>query len=238
MPRPAGARPRPAVPRPIASPGPSPSTGSPSAIPTPTSTSLHDVNLAFAAGSTVALVGENGAGKTTLIKLLTKMYAPTAGSIGIDGADLAGIATADWRQRTTATFQDLVRFELTAGETVGIGDLPRIDDVEAIDTALDRASATDVVGTLREGLSTRLGRSFAGGQELSGGQWQKLALARGMMRETPLLVVLDEPTASLDAMTEHALFERYASAAKRAGPATAPSPSSSRTASRPSASPT
>ena len=177
---------------------------------------LTDVCLTLPAGATVALVGENGAGKTTLIKLLTRMYLPTTGAITIDGVDLQDLEAADWRGHVTATFQDFVRFELLAREAVGIGDLPNIDDADAISRALERANATDVEAVLADGLMTRLGRSFPGGQELSGGQWQKLALARGMMRNQPLLVVLDEPTASLDPQTEHALFERYAQAARRA----------------------
>ena len=181
---------------------------------------LQDVNLRIPAGSSVAIVGENGAGKTTLVKLLTRMYRPTAGTITIDGVDLNQVDTAVWRERVAATFQDFVRYELMAAGTVGVGDVPRYDDMDAITVALERAAATEVVATLPDGLDTKLGRSFKGGQELSGGQWQKLALGRGMMRDTPLLVVLDEPTASLDAMTEHALFERYADAARRLGTTT------------------
>jgi ATP-binding cassette subfamily B protein len=178
---------------------------------------LEDVNLTLPAGASIAVVGENGAGKTTLVKLLTRMYRPTEGIITVDGVNLDDIDTEAWRARVASTFQDFVRYELMAGGTVGVGDVPRYDDVNAITTALDRAAATEVVATLPDGLETKLGRSFKGGQELSGGQWQKLALGRGMMRDTPLLVVLDEPTASLDAMTEHALFERYADAARRLG---------------------
>ncbi len=175
-------------------------------------TVLDGIDLDLPAGSAVALVGENGAGKTTLVKLLTGMYQPAAGQVLIDGVPLDGIDTASWRERTAATFQDFVRFELIAGQTVGIGDLPRIDDMPALGQALQRADATAVAQALPEGLATPLGRSFTGGQELSGGQWQRLALARGMMRDAPLLLVLDEPTASLDAITEAALFERYLAA--------------------------
>jgi ATP-binding cassette, subfamily B, bacterial len=170
---------------------------------------LDRIDLELPAGSAVALVGENGAGKTTLVKLLTGMYQPTEGQVLVDGVPLADIDLAAWRQRTAAAFQDFMRFELPAGETVGLGDLPRIDDAAALDQALDRADALAVVSALPDGLGTRLGRSFAGGQELSGGQWQRLALARGMMRDAPLLLILDEPTASLDAIAEAALFERY-----------------------------
>jgi ATP-binding cassette, subfamily B, bacterial len=177
---------------------------------------LKGVDLHLPAGSAVALVGENGAGKTTLVKLLTGMYRPTAGEVLVDGEPLAGIDLAAWRERTSAAFQDFVRYELLAGETVGVGDLPRLDHEPALGRALHRADAAAVADGLPDGLATRLGRSFAGGQELSGGQWQRLALARGMMREEPLLLILDEPTASLDALTEAALFERYLAARKLA----------------------
>jgi ATP-binding cassette subfamily B protein len=173
---------------------------------------LDGVDLHLPAGTAVALVGENGAGKTTLVKLLTGMYQPTAGQVLLDGVPLAGLDLAAWRERTAATFQDFVRFELLAAEAVGVGDLPRMSEPAALQSALERADATAVAASLPEGLDTRLGRSFTGGQELSGGQWQRLALARGMMRDLPLLLILDEPTASLDAITEAALFERYLSA--------------------------
>lgn len=175
------------------------------------------MNLDLPAGASVAIVGENGAGKTTLVKLLTRMYTPTSGTITIDGTPLSEIDPTVWRSRLAATFQDYVRYELTVAGTVGVGDIDRYDDVAAVNVAIDRAAARDTVASLPDDLDTRLGRSFDGGQELSGGQWQKLALARGMMRDTPLIVVLDEPTASLDATTEHALFERYADAARRLG---------------------
>jgi ATP-binding cassette subfamily B protein len=177
---------------------------------------LDRIDLDLPAGSAIALVGENGAGKTTLVKLLTGMYQPTGGQVLLDGVPLGQVDLAAWRQRTAATFQDFMRFELPAGETVGLGDLPRIDDAAALDRALHRADAAAVVSALPDGFGTRLGRSFTGGQELSGGQWQRLALARGMMRDAPLLLILDEPTASLDAITEAALFERYLAARKLA----------------------
>jgi ATP-binding cassette subfamily B protein len=173
---------------------------------------LDGVDVHLPAGAAVALVGENGAGKTTLVKLLTGMYQPTAGQVLLDGVPLADLDLAAWRERTAAAFQDFVRFELLAGEAVGVGDLPRMSQPAALASALERADATAVAASLPEGLDTRLGRSFTGGQELSGGQWQRLALARGMMRDLPLLLILDEPTASLDAITEAALFERYLSA--------------------------
>lgn len=176
---------------------------------------LHDVTLRLPAGTTVAVVGANGAGKTTLVKLLSRMYEPTGGRVTVDGVDLSEFDAAGWRRRISAAFQDFVRFELPLGESVGIGDLPNASDREAISAALRRAGAEDVVTGLDEGLETPLGHSMPNGRDLSGGQWQKLAVGRAMMRE-PLLFLLDEPTASLDAATEHALFERYAAAARRA----------------------
>jgi ATP-binding cassette subfamily B protein len=119
-----------------------------------------------------------------------------------------------WRQRLAGAFQDFYRFELKMRHTVGIGDLPHLDDGPAVVAAVERAGAADVVGQLAAGLDTQLGLTWPEGVEISFGQWQKLALARGFMRERPLLLVLDEPTAALDAETEHGLFERYAAAAR------------------------
>jgi ATP-binding cassette subfamily B protein len=177
---------------------------------------LEDVNLELRPGAVVALVGENGAGKTTLVKLLCRMYAPTRGRIRVDGVDLARIAPDAWRERLAGAFQDFFRFELRARQSVGVGDVPRLDDGAAVGVAVERAGASDLVKQLTEGLDTQLGRSWPGGAELSFGQWQKVALARGFMRDAPLVLVLDEPTAALDAETEHALFERYAEAASGA----------------------
>jgi ATP-binding cassette subfamily B protein len=176
---------------------------------------LEDLNLNIPASSTIAIVGDNGAGKTTLVKLLSRFYEPTRGRISVDGTDLLRFDVVEWRARMAAGFQDFGRFEFLARETVGVGDLPMIDHPEIVRAALVRASGDDVLPALSNGLETQLGKTFEEGTELSMGQWQKLALGRAMMRETPLLLVLDEPTASLDAMTEHALFERYAGAARR-----------------------
>jgi ATP-binding cassette, subfamily B, bacterial len=175
---------------------------------------LDSVDVELPAGSVVAIVGENGAGKTTLVKLLCKLYEPTAGRILVDGAPLARMRAADWRRCLSGAFQDFFRFEFRARHSVGIGDLPRLDDETAVVAAIARAGAEDVVERLPAGLETQLGPTWPGGVEVSFGQWQKLALARGFMREEPLLLVLDEPTAALDAETEHALFERYAAAAR------------------------
>jgi ATP-binding cassette subfamily B protein len=173
---------------------------------------LRDVNLTLPAGSSVAIVGENGAGKSTLIKLLTGMYRPTSGQITVDGADVTG--SPEWRAATTGAFQDYARFFMSIGDGVGAGDLPRLDDVEGIQSALSRAGAHSLADS---GLDTLLGAYVGGRADVSGGQWQRLALARGLMRAAPLLVVLDEPTASVDARGEAELFARYAEAAKRLG---------------------
>ena len=174
---------------------------------------LERVDLELPAGAVVAVVGENGAGKTTLVKLLSKLYPPTSGRILIDDIDLARIDAESWRQRVAGAYQDFCRFELRAQRTIGVGDLPQLDDRAAVTAATGRAGADDLVAQLTDGFDTQLGPTWPDGVEVSFGQWQKLALARGFMRAEPLLLVLDEPTAALDAETEHALFERYAAAA-------------------------
>ena len=175
---------------------------------------LNDVTVEIPAGSVVAIVGENGAGKSTLVKLLAKMYQPTSGRIYIDDVDLAQIPADVWRARLAGAFQDFFRFEFRARHSVGVGDLPRLDDHPAVVTAVGRAGADDVIVRLTAGFDTQLGPTWPGGVDVSFGQWQKLALARGFMRDGPLLLALDEPTAALDAETEHALFERYAAVAR------------------------
>jgi len=174
---------------------------------------LCDVSLSIPAGSTVAVVGPNGAGKTTLVNLLTRLYLPTEGRLLVDGVDLRTIDADGWADLSSAGFQDFLRLEATVRDAVGCGDLPRRDDDDAVLAALGAAEASRMVATWPEGLDTPLGRTYREGRELSVGQWQRLAIARAMMRQTPLLLVLDEPTASLDPEAEHALYERYASAA-------------------------
>jgi ATP-binding cassette subfamily B protein len=175
---------------------------------------LDDVSVTLPAGAVVAIVGENGAGKTTVVKLLAKMYEPSSGAILLDDTPLSRVPAGEWRARLAGAFQDFFRFEFQASRTVSVGDLSRLDDEPAVVAAVGRAGASDVVARLPSGLATQLGPTWPGGVELSFGQWQKLALARGFMRDDPLLLVLDEPTAALDAETEHALFERYAAAAR------------------------
>ncbi len=175
---------------------------------------LDDVNLMLPAGSVVAVVGENGAGKSTLIKLLCRMYQPDSGSIWIDQVNLRQVSAEAWRTRLAGAFQDFFRFEFRARHSVGVGDVGRLDDQPAVELAVNRAGADDVVKGLLSGLDTQLGPTWPEGVDLSIGQWQKMALARGFMRDRPLVLVLDEPTAALDAETEHALFERYAHSAR------------------------
>ena len=178
---------------------------------------LHDIDVLLPAGSTVAIVGENGAGKTTLVKLLAGMYRPTSGRVLVDGTDLVDLDIAGWRRRMSGTFQDFVRLETTARHTVGVGDPPAMDDDAAVDRAMERGGGAAVVARLADGLDTHLGKSYLDGEELSGGQWQRLAVARGMMREQPLCLVLDEPTAALDPAAEHDLYAQYSRAARTIG---------------------
>ncbi|MGI8984308.1 MAG: ATP-binding cassette domain-containing protein [Acidimicrobiales bacterium] len=169
---------------------------------------LRDVTLHLPAGSTVAIVGENGAGKTSLVKLLCRFYEPASGSITVDGTDLARFDPAEWRRRLSGGFQDYARVELTLRESVGLGDLDLIDDPVAVEAALARVGAD-----LPVGLEHQLGQQWLGGTDLSEGQWQKVAMARAMMRRRPLLLLLDEPTSGLDPHAEHALFELFAGVA-------------------------
>jgi ATP-binding cassette subfamily B protein len=177
---------------------------------------LQDVDLELPAGSVVAIVGENGAGKTTLVKLLCRFYEPTRGRITVDDTDLSRIPVEQWRARLGGAFQDFFRFEFLARQAIGLGDVPRVDDIPALQIATERGGAVDVIERFPRGFDQQLGPTWDEGMELSFGQWQKLALARGFMRDRPLLLVLDEPTAALDAETEHALFERFAAASREA----------------------
>jgi ATP-binding cassette, subfamily B, bacterial len=174
---------------------------------------LSSVDLRLPAGSIVAIVGVNGAGKSTLVKLLTGMYKPTSGVITVDDEDLDTIDLGAWRKRSTGTFQDHMKFQFKAFETVGVGRLSAVDDRPVVEEAVREARADAVVATLPEGLDSQIGRIFEGA-ELSHGQWQRLALARGRMRSRPLLVVLDEPTAALDPHAEHEVYEQFAEMAR------------------------
>ncbi|CAG7574445.1 ATP-binding cassette subfamily B protein [Barrientosiimonas humi] len=184
--------------------------------------SLSDIDLHLPAGAVVAVVGENGAGKSTLVKLLTGMHDLSSGRILVDGVDLRALDLPAWRARCSGAFQDHARLELTAREAVGAGSVEVLDAGRAeIDSrvlrALEDSSASDVLRALPDGLDTQLGAAWPGGVDISGGQWQRLAVARAMVRLDPLLLVLDEPTSALDPATEHALFDRYAEAARATG---------------------
>jgi ATP-binding cassette subfamily B protein len=176
---------------------------------------LKDIDLDLPAGSTVGVVGVNGAGKSTLVKLLTGLHRPDQGSIDVDGRPLTDIDPAQWSIRCTGAFQDFAKLQLRAREAVGVGDLRHIEDRDAIESAVDRAGARQVISRLPDGLDTQLGTVFDG-SDLSHGQWQKLALGRAMMRRSPLLLILDEPTAALDPQAEHDLFESFAHQARTA----------------------
>ncbi|MCP3802259.1 ABC transporter ATP-binding protein/permease [Allokutzneria sp. A3M-2-11 16] len=176
---------------------------------------LSGLNLVLPAGKCVALVGQNGAGKTTLVKLLARFYEPTGGQILIDGVPLTEYDLADLRANIGVIFQDFVQYEASARENIGFGRASELDDTAAIRGAAGRADALSFVEDLPQGLDTQLGRWFAGGSQLSGGQWQKVALSRAFLRDAPI-VVLDEPTAAIDAAAEAEIFARMSEIAGRA----------------------
>ncbi|WP_204283283.1 ATP-binding cassette domain-containing protein [Microbispora amethystogenes] len=178
---------------------------------------LEDVTLTIPAGGSVALVGENGAGKSTLVKLLCGLYRPTSGRILVDGTDLRDLPAGEWQARVASLFQDFARFELLLRENVGVGDVARMEDEQAVLKAVELSRAGRIVASVPGGLSGLLGHGYGQGTELSTGQWQTLGLARSHMREDPLLLVLDEPAAALDAAAEHAVFERYATLSAETG---------------------
>ena len=169
---------------------------------------LRDVDLKIRPGEKIALVGHNGAGKTTLIKLLSRLYDPTEGTILIDGIDIRDIDPLALRQKIGVIFQDFVRYHLPARENIGFGQIEAADDMEAIIESARKSGAHSMIEGLPEGYETMLGRWFHGGHELSLGQWQRIALARAFMRDAEILV-LDEPTASLDAQTEYEIFRHF-----------------------------
>ncbi|WDZ93469.1 ABC transporter ATP-binding protein [Nocardiopsis sp. HUAS JQ3] len=178
---------------------------------------LSGIDLDLPAGSVVALVGENGAGKSTLVKVLSGLYQPVQGRVLVDGTDLARFAPDRWRARITAAFQDPVHIELSLRDAVGLGRLEERDDPERILRALQTAGGDRLLASLPEGLDTRLGRGSWDGEGLSGGQWQTVANARAAMRRAPLLRIMDEPTASLDARAEEWLFQQYADLGRQEG---------------------
>ncbi|WP_437688093.1 ABC transporter ATP-binding protein [Sorangium sp. So ce176] len=172
---------------------------------------LRDIDLHIPSGQSLALVGHNGAGKTTFIKLLTRLYEPTEGRILLDGKDLRAWDLDALRRRIGVVFQDFNQYQLTLRENVGLGSLDHLADEPRIARAVTEGGAEEVVAAAPGGLDAQLGRWFKDGVELSGGQWQKIALARAFMREQADILVLDEPTAALDAEAEHAVFQRFRS---------------------------
>ena len=169
---------------------------------------LDDISLSIKQGEMLALVGENGSGKTTLVKLLCRLYDPDSGTIDIDGTSLKDFRIEELRENISVTFQDYARYHLTAGQNISLGDIQRTPDEKAIREAAIIAGADSLISNLPDGYDTVLGRWFKGGKELSIGEWQKIALARAFIRNTPI-VILDEPTSALDARSEKELFKRF-----------------------------
>ncbi len=184
------------------------------AYPGATENALTDINLQLRLGESLALVGENGSGKTTLIKLLTRLYEPTEGRIVLDGLDLKEWDVETLRQRIGVIFQDFGRYQFTVGENIGAGDVRHMDDEERQMQAAQTGMAAPFIDTMPEGYRTQLGRWFKGGRELSGGQWQRIALSRAFMRSGADILVLDEPTAAMDATSEAAVFELFRAQSK------------------------
>ena len=169
---------------------------------------IRNLTFTVAAGDTLALVGENGAGKTTIVKLLTRLYDPDEGRITIDGIDIREFALADLRTHVGAIFQDFLRYSFSASENIGVGRIEAAGDRERIVAAATQSLADAVIKKLPEGYDQMLGRTFARGHDLSGGEWQKLAIARAYMRDAEI-IILDEPTAALDARAEAEVFQRF-----------------------------
>src|SRR5690606_16093901 len=170
---------------------------------------LADVSFHLPPGRKLALVGENGSGKTTLIKLLTRLYEPTSGRVLLDGTDLGEWDIVALRRRIGVIFQDFVRYQFLVGENIGVGDVAALEEEERWMEAAEKGMAAPFIADLPSGYRTQLGRWFKGGRELSLGQWQKVALARAFMRQGADSMVLDEPTASMDAGAEALIFERF-----------------------------
>ena len=175
---------------------------------------LVDIDLHLPPGSSLALVGENGSGKTTLIKLLTRLYAPDSGRVLLDGLPLSEWRDDALKARIGVIFQDFTRYQMLLGENVGAGDERFFEDETRWHQAAAKGRATDFIERLPSGYRTQLGKWFSDGQELSGGQWQKIALSRAFMRTEADVLVLDEPTAAMDARAEAEIFEHFRSLSK------------------------
>ena len=170
---------------------------------------LNGLNFHLHPGERVALIGENGEGKTTIVKLITRLYDPTEGQVLLDGVDLREYRLEDLYREIGVIFQDFMRYEMTARENIAVGQIEVIDDLKLLETAARKSLADAVIGKLPNGYDQMLGRRFEGGLDLSGGEWQKIALARAYLRDAQLLI-LDEPTAALDARSEFEVFQRFA----------------------------
>jgi ATP-binding cassette subfamily B protein len=178
--------------------------------PSSSAPALIDVTIEIRAGEVLALVGENGSGKSTLAKILAGLYRPSSGSVAWDGVDISALNQTEFSQKVAVIFQDFLRYHLTASDNIGLGRFEASDDRAAIVAAAEQAGAATMIDKLPSGYDTLLGPEFFGGVDLSVGQWQRMALARAFFRNAPF-VILDEPTASLDARAEHELFERIRS---------------------------
>lgn len=175
---------------------------------------IEGLTLTLDPGTVVALVGENGSGKSTLIKLLSGIYGPTTGTLTVAGCQISGFDRRRWQNQVTASFQDSYRFEIQAQDFVGLGSPQDMHNQARMDAAADAGDATSVIAKLPQKWSTQLGSTWPGGVDLSAGQWQRLSVSQAMMKASPRLVILDEPTATLDADSEHRLLQRYARIAK------------------------
>lgn len=169
---------------------------------------LKNLNLTVKPGESIALVGTNGAGKTTLLKLLTRLYDIDSGEITFDGIPISHLDLPDLRRNIGMIFQDFARYNLTAQENIGFGNLPELENLSSIERATEKAGAKNTIAELEQGYQTMLGKVFDGGTDLSGGQWQKIGLARAFTIAAPILI-LDEPTAALDAIAEYELFQQF-----------------------------
>ncbi|MGB3650030.1 MAG: ABC transporter ATP-binding protein, partial [Rivularia sp. (in: cyanobacteria)] len=174
-----------------------------------TKPALKDISLHLKPGEKLAIVGENGSGKTTLIKLLTRLYTPESGRILLDGLNLEEWDLDELRRRIGVIFQNFVRYQFTVGENIGVGDVEKLEDEKAWEIAAEKGMAQPFIERLPDGFTTQLGRWFKSGQELSGGQWQKIALSRAFMRNSADILVLDEPTSAIDSQAEYEIFDRF-----------------------------